>query len=211
MSRRLAGTQSCGTILDIPIYPHHQRPDGLLAMLLNRNTLLVLICLYITLAHVARSTLPNNILTCSSTRHCQPPPSSASWQPPRPPNQFTVVRPSQLAFLSMGSSSATVRPGWAHSNVQRGRCVQTDDDDDGNHGGGGGGIGVATLAATTRTLPRAPRPLCATRRRRRQLQQSAACATRKSCTFTSVSQHRPPLPQLHLRSAEPPHLHLRPA
>jgi hypothetical protein len=153
----------------------------LLAMLLNRNTLLVLICLYITLAHVARSTLPNTILTCSRTRSCQPPPSSASWQPPRPPNQFTVVRPSQLAFLAMCSSSATVRPGWAHSNVQRSNCVQHDDDDDGNHGGGDNDICVATMAATTTTLPRAPRPLCATRRRRRQLQQSAACATRKSC------------------------------
>jgi hypothetical protein len=31
-------------IFAIPIYPHHQRPDGLLAMLLKRNSLLVLIC-----------------------------------------------------------------------------------------------------------------------------------------------------------------------
>ena len=31
----------------IPMYLHHHRPDGLLAMLLKRNSLLVLICLYV--------------------------------------------------------------------------------------------------------------------------------------------------------------------
>jgi hypothetical protein len=139
-------------------------------MLLNRNNLLVFICLYSNTysLQVAPSTQANNILTCSKTMRCRLPPSSASWQPPRPPNQFAVALPSHLAFLTRASSSATVMPGWAHSKCH---CVQHDDDDDGNHGGGGGGRGVAAMAAmaaTTTTLPCAPRPLCAKRRRRRR-------------------------------------------
>jgi hypothetical protein len=74
----------------------------LLVMLLNRNMLLVLMCLYRTLVHVAPSTQSTKILTCSNTRRCRLPPSSASWQPPRPPKQFTVDMPSHLAFLANG-------------------------------------------------------------------------------------------------------------
>jgi hypothetical protein len=53
----------------------------LLAMLLHEHHLLVLICLYNTLAHTARSTLPNDILTCSRTRRCRPTPGNLLGRP----------------------------------------------------------------------------------------------------------------------------------
>jgi hypothetical protein len=55
------------TLLGSRIYPHHQRPDGLLAMLLTiqyilYNILLFVMCLYIHYTHVTPCNLPNTIL-----------------------------------------------------------------------------------------------------------------------------------------------------
>jgi hypothetical protein len=177
MSSRRAGTQSCGTILDIPICPHHQRPYGLLVMLLHINILLVFIRLCSTLAHAVCQ-------LCPTTSSLAPGRGAAGFlHPLLLGNLLGLLRTSHLTFLTRGSSSATVRPGWAHSNVQRGRCVQHDDDDDGNHGGGGGGRGVAAMAATTTTLPCAPMPLFATRRRRHSLNHRTQTILTQSSNF----------------------------